>query len=169
MHNHNESGSGIVSGQVSVPVKDNNTLDARFIATLSDGSTAVEEKGQWVTKYGERKPWVRLTQWAAKEKLHLTSLRLNIDGRTIHMPREKFDKFSIENVAPDYYSLSYHLEVDDAMSGQSNQTYFIDLAAHYDESHMTVHYIQDTTDGNNSWVVVTKDDQPIVPSPRRKK
>ena len=170
MHQHNELGFEIPAGDVSssaLPVKESGSQNAHFVATLSDGSTAVEESGEWTTKYGERKPWVRLTQFAGKNGLHLTSLRLNIGGRTIHMPREKFDRFGLEGKTPNYYSLAYHLEVDNAMVGQGEQAHFVALAAHYDD--FTVHLIQDTGQGNTSWVVVTDGEgDPIVPSPRRK-
>ncbi len=168
MHTHDKSGFEIPAGSAELPITINQPPQtAHFVATLSDGTTAVEESGEWVTKYGERKPWVRLTRFAAKNGLHLTSLRLNIGGRTIHMPREKFDRFGLDGEAPLYYSLSYHLEVDDAMMGQGKQSHFIALAAHYDD--FTVHHIQDTSLGNNSWIVVTKGEgDPIVPSPRKR-
>lgn len=141
-------------------------IKAQFVATLSDGTTAVEESGAWITNAGERKPWVRLTQFAGSSGLHLTSLRLNIDGRTIHLPRENFNRFELEGLTPTYYSLSYKLEVDDVATGNFSEKYFIDLAAHFDD--LAVHYIQDTTVGNNSWIVVTTGDKPLAPSPRRK-
>lgn len=153
-------------GQEVISISAGNEMKARFVATLSDGSTAVEESGEWVTRYGERKPWVRLIQFVAKNGLHLTSLRLNIDGRTIHLPREKFDRFSLEGMTPNFYSLNYHLEVDDINAGGGKQTHFVDLAAHFDD--FSVHYIQDISQGSNSWIVVTKGDQPLVPSPRKK-
>lgn len=171
MHEHNHK-SGIIEipagdyTQQVIPVKAGNDMNARFVATLSDGTTAVEESGEWTTKFGERKPWVRLTQFAAKNKLHLTSLRLNLGGRTIHMPREKFDRFSLDCITPNFYSLNYHLEIDDIGQGGGSQTHFIDLAAHFDD--FSVHYIQDVSQGNNSWVVVTQGDSPLVPSPRKR-
>ena len=167
MHSH-ELGFEIPAGSGEAQIKINAPAQtAQFVATLSDGTTAVEESGEWVTRYGERKPWVRLTQFAAREGLHLTSLRLNIAGRTIHMPREKFDRFGLEGETPLYYSLSYHLEVDDAMMGQGKQSHFVALAAHFDE--FTVNYIQDVSLANTSWIVVTKGEgSPLVPSPRKK-
>lgn len=167
MHDH-KNGFEIPAGSTrsTIVAKNDSKVNARFVATLSDGTTAVEESGEWTTNFGERKPWVRLTQFAAKNGLHLTSLRLNIDGRTIHMPRDKFAQFSVEGEAPDYYSLSYHLEVDDAMSGGHSQTHFVDLAAHFGDD--AVHYIQDITLGNKAWIVFSKGDKPLAPSPRRK-
>lgn len=138
-------------------------MEAKWICTLSDGSTAVEDSGNWQVVPGQRKPWVRVTEFAAQEGLHVTSLRLNIGGRTIHMPRDKFEKFDLQGLSPDHYSVSYHLEVDKVGTRAEAITDFISLAAHYPD--FTIHYIQDTSTGNNSWVAVTKPHEALAPSP----
>lgn len=139
---------------------------ATWVATLSDGSTVTEHTGQFQVIPGERKPWVRLCDYAAQNDLHLTSFRLNYKGRTIHMPRPKFDRFGLhENSrAPLSYSLQYHVEGEFGEDGSFSQENFIDLAAHYQD--LTVHYIQEL-DGNNSWIVMTEGDLPLAESPRR--
>lgn len=140
--------------------------EVRWIATLSDGTTAVEHTGEYKIVPGERKPWVRLTQFLAEEDLHLTSLRLNFRGRTIHMPRQNFDRFSLGklSVAPSFYSLQYILEADISNGGELVETPFVDLIAHYDD--FQVHHIQELKDGNTSWVVTTKNLLPMAPTPR---
>lgn len=160
------NGRSLVSNGKAATTTVTPTSEGHWVATLSDGTTAVEKQGQWTMNPGERLPWVRLTHFAADNDLHLTSLRLNLMGRTVHMPREKFIKFSMadRSKAPKYYSLQYHLEVDDLMSGSENSTTFIDLAAHYDD--FAVHYIQDASEGNDSWIVVT-DTEALAPSPRK--
>lgn len=143
--------------------------DIKWIATLSDGTTAVEHTGEYKIIPGERKPWVRLVSFAGKNGLYLTSLRLNIRGRTIHMPRHDFDKFNLgsKNVAPLFYSLNYIIEgTMEADGGGLIQDNFIDLVSHYPT--YDVHYIQDITTGNNSWVTVTQGFTPNAPSPLRK-
>jgi hypothetical protein len=140
---------------------------ARWVATLSDGSTVAEHAGEFQIVPGERKPWIRLCQFAADNNLHLTSLRLNFKGRTIHLPRSKFDRFDMNESSrtPAFYALQYHLEGTFEEDGSFSQTDFIDLAAHYDD--FVVHYIQNITDANTSWVVVTNaDSEPLAPSPR---
>lgn len=134
----------------------------RWVATLSDGTTAVEHTGEYQIIPGERKPWVRLCEFTTENGLHLTSLRLNYKGRTIHMPRSKFDRFDMNerNRAPLFYALQYHIEGEFLENGEFSQTNFVDLAAHYGD--FAVHYIQDTTDGNNSWVLVTDGDEPLA-------
>jgi len=135
-------------------------MNAYWVATLSDGTTAVENLGEWGIIPGQRKPWVRLCEKLATEGKYITSLRLRIGERTIHLPRIE-NKFPSK--APSYYSLCYHLEVDDVLGGMKEK-YFIDLAAHYDD--FAVHYIQDTTEGNNSWITVT-DNKALAPSPKK--
>jgi hypothetical protein len=142
--------------------------DVKWVATLSDGTTAVEHSEDWKIIEGQRKPWVRLCQFAAEEGLHLTSLRLNFRGRTIHMPRMAFDRFDMneQSLAPKFYSLQYHIEGEFLDNGGFSQVDFVDLAAHYDG--YVVHYIQDVSDGNTSWVVVTDESrEALAPTPRK--
>ena len=140
----------------------------RWIATLSDGNTAVDQTGEWTEIPGERKPWVRLCDFAAKNKLHLTSLRLNVDGKTIHMPRDAWDRFDMNETAktPDFYSLTYHIEGELGDGGITNVEKFIDLAAHFDG--FAVHYLQNMTNPNVSWVLVTDVSGRMATTPHRK-
>lgn len=140
--------------------------DVKWVATISDGTTAAEHSGEYSIIPGKRKPWVRLTEDLHKKGLHLTSLRLNYDGRTIHMPRAKFDRFGLnsKSVPPEFYSLNYLIEGSLAPGGVLEQDNFIDLVAHYND--FQVHYIQDIQNGNNAWVTITKDFLPMASTPR---
>lgn len=144
---------------------------ATWVATLSNGHTLTER--DFSVQPGERKPWVQLTQLAAKSGHHVTSLRLNYKGRTIHLPRTNLSKFGYEGInrAPLFYSMVYHVEGDmplndDAEAAFMTQTNYVELAAHYDG--FMVRFIQDITDGNNSWIVVSDDIRAMAESPRRK-
>lgn len=139
--------------------------DVKWVATVSDGSTVVEHTGEYSVIPGQRKPWVRLTEDLLGKNQHLTSLRLNLRGRTIHLPRANFDRFNLGGLSrtPSFYSLAYLHEVEMSNSG-ANQTEFIDLVAHYDG--YEVHYIQDITDGNNSWITVTQGYEPLAATPK---
>jgi len=134
--------------------------NAHFVATLSDGTTATEHHGEWQIIPGQRKPWVRLIEKLATEEKHLTSLRLNIDGRTIHLPRPGNNRF--ESHPPLYYSLCYRFEADDIL-GDTKERHFIDIAAHYGD--FAVHSIHDLTDGKTSWICVTGPEA-LAPSPK---
>ena len=136
----------------------------QWVATLSSGDTAVEHVGEYQVKPGERLPWVRLTKFAADNKLHLTSLRLNVDGRTIHMPRPNFGRFNLgeKSISPLFYSLQYMVEGEMGGEGTMEAKYFVDMCAHF--ATYDVHYIHDTSQGN-SWIVVTDGFSPAAPSP----
>lgn len=133
---------------------------AKWVATLSDGTTAAEYTGEWQIIPGERKPWVRLCQYALDNDLHITSLRLNFKGRTIHLPRNNFGRFTLDSRAPLLYSVMYIAEGELPVSGNIEQHNYIDLAAHYDK--FDVHFVQDIDDGNTSWVVVTDPGEPLA-------
>lgn len=146
----------------------NHLPEGTWVATLSDGSTITEHSGQFKIIEGERKPWVRLCRFLGDNKLWLTSLRLNYRGRTIHMPRTKLDKFGMteRTRTPLYYSLQYHHEAEMTFGGAVKEEWnYIDLAAHYQD--FAVHFVQDVTNGDNSWIVVTDTDA-MAPTPLNK-
>lgn len=141
--------------------------DATWVATLSDGTTAVEETGRWKTIPGERKPWVRLADFAHQKGLYLTSLRVNFDGRTIHLPREKFGRFGLEDhvLAPRYYSLEYCVEAEMNEQGSfGDEKLFIKLAAHF-EDELAVNLVQQLNDQDISWIVLTKGGSRMATTP----
>jgi hypothetical protein len=139
-----------------------------WVATLSDGSTATEHSGEYTILSGERKPWVRLTRFLADNDLHLTSLRLNFRGRTIHMPRQNFGRFGLNEQSrpPLFYSLAYFLEGEINEAGEFGEKHFVDLVAHF--AKFDVHYVHDLQEGNTSWVLVTEGYNPMAPTPLNK-
>jgi hypothetical protein len=141
---------------------------AKWVATLSDGTTAVEHTGSFMLEEGKRKPWPRLTDYLAQNDLYLTSLRLNFLGRTIHLPRENFDKFNTGEInrPPLSYSLCYHIEAEAEYGSLAlEETRFIELTAHYED--FAVSYVQDITGRLNSWVFVTEARDGLAETPRR--
>lgn len=138
--------------------------EVTWIATVSDGTTIAEHEGQYEIIPGERKPWVRLCQSLRAEGKHLTSLRLRIGDRAIHLPRSQ-GRFSTKNpVAPDFYSLEHIVELD-GIGGDQSQSDFLDAAAHYEG--YSVHFITQVDDITNAWVEV-RDNACIAPSPTKK-
>lgn len=135
-------------------------MNARWVATISDGTVATELEGEWTIIPGERKPWVRLCQKLHQEGTWITSLRLNVNGQTIHLPRQN-NKF--ESEPPLYYDVCYHAEIDDIF-GDRTQKDYVDIGAFYDT--FSVHYIHEIGN-NNAWVTINK--KPALnPSPERK-
>ena len=130
-----------------------------WVATISDGTSAVEHQGEFQIISGERKPWVRLIKKLEAEGKYLTSLRLQAGERVINMPRLKNNRF--DSYPPLYYSLSYIYEADDLL-GRMTEKHFINLGAHYKD--YAVHFIQDMNDISSAWITVT-DNQAPAPSP----
>ena len=60
---------------------------ATFIASLSNGQTIYEGKGDFAQKVGELSPWQRLLSYVAEESLTITSLSITTpDGRRYNLP-----------------------------------------------------------------------------------
>jgi hypothetical protein len=135
---------------------------ANWIATLSNGETVVENTGKFRVIEGQRRPWVRLCSLVEENDLHLTSLRLNFKGKTVHMPK-KFDKFNLEGKPPVFYSLNYAIEADN-LTGDVDQTFWINLAAHYES--FVVNHLTNLSTGD-SHIVVTEPYEALAPTPRR--
>ena len=58
-----------------------------FIASLSNGQTIVEGKGEWCWADGLKSPWNRLVRYAAENELNITSISLfTTSGATFTMP-----------------------------------------------------------------------------------
>jgi hypothetical protein len=131
--------------------------NARWVATLSNGTVAVEKEGEFIIVEGERKPWFKLLQKLKSDGLWLTSLRLNIDGRKVHLPSINGGKF--DSKPPLFYSISYQLDIeinggiDRDEEGSVIQSHYIWLSAHYDN--FIVSFINGLDDENNSWISIT--------------
>lgn len=84
------------------------------------------------------------------------------------MPRDSFDRFNYNEkvLIPNLYSLTYHVEIDVTGGGASSEEKFIDLAAHYDG--FAVHYIQNVTNTNLSWIVVSDGSGRMAATPDRR-
>ena len=54
----------------------------RWIASLSNGQTLYEERGNFKTIDGELSPWLRLLSYATENNLSITSIALTFDERT---------------------------------------------------------------------------------------
>ena len=125
-----------------------------FVATLSNGTVAAENNGMWTVIPGERKPWVRLQQYCADNDLHITSLRLNVDGQTYHLP--KIDtRFNTGALHPDSYSIQYIGEVE--QDGTTNN--LIDVGAYYGD--VSVHLMCELDGQHTSWTQVRQDFKPL--------
>tara|TARA_R110000851_G_scaffold96046_2_gene208435 strand:+ start:1929 stop:2339 length:411 start_codon:yes stop_codon:yes gene_type:complete len=58
------------------------TKKVRWIASLSNGQTLYEERGNFKTIQGELSPWLRLLLYLTENNLAITSIALTFDERT---------------------------------------------------------------------------------------
>lgn len=133
-----------------------------WVATLSDGTVAIENKGDWSVVEGERKPWVRLCDHLVKNNLHITSLRYNANGTTYHAPRLN-DRFMHGGEHPETYSIQYIYERDEGSDGVT-ETQLVDIGAQYEG--FSVNQVIELDDQSNgkSWVQVRRDFVPMAPA-----
>lgn len=131
-----------------------------WVATLSDGTVAVEHKGDWQIIEGERKPWVRLCQLLQDKNLHITSLRYNANGQTYHAPRLN-DRFMHGGDHPISYSIQYIFERDEGIDGV-REFNAVDIGAQYEG--FSVNQIIELGGQRTSWVQVRYGFEPLAPA-----
>lgn len=84
-----------------------------FIASLSDGQTIVENKGDWCWLEGLKSPWQRLVRYTAENKLLITSLSLYTPlGTTFTLPtiggKPRFKGYT--NLTPEEQPIDYEVK-----------------------------------------------------------
>ena len=89
---------------------------ALWTASLSNGETVHEEKGEYKRIDGEPSPWVRLCLYIAEKNLSITSLAVySQDGRRFNLPstgtNPRFAAFS-ENEPPIGFNMFRKIGVD---------------------------------------------------------
>lgn len=140
-------------------------MPIRWVATLSNGDKAVEYSGEYQIVPGERKPWVRLTQFLVEKDLSLVSLELDVEGKKVSLPATDFNRFGLGdfNYIPLHYSLQYHIEGEFDQTGIFTQANYVDIVAHYQD--FAVHYIQNLN-GGDAYITVTQGFEPMAPTPK---
>jgi hypothetical protein len=134
-----------------------------WIAFLSNGEVAVQDRGEFEPKPGERASWVKMCEFCRDNDLYVRNVGVLVNDELLQFPGEGFHRFSQNIVLPDHYSLQYHVEADD-LFGDMRENHFIDLAAHYDG--YTVHVVRSTDDAQQ-WVFVTPGNDSMAPTPSR--
>lgn len=96
-----------------------------FIASLSNGETITEGKGEWCwTKDGRPSPWNRLIRYAIDKKATITSLSLfTPGGATFTIPpvgKARFTGYAKETTKPLDYQVGRHLIRDMDVGAHGN-------------------------------------------------
>lgn len=143
-------------------------IKTRWLASLSNGETAIEGKERFAEIASEQSPWQKLLHYIGKNKLSITSLRIQVekDGKTVntfHLPTKSGGyRFShLSSLKPIQFNYHRRLVQDvtaeqlasgridintDAVSTEK----FIEIDAIYDSVVMRI--LVDENTGTNSWV-----------------
>lgn len=139
----------------------------RFIASLSNGETIIEGKGDFEYIDGQQSPWLRLVRHAVDKQLEITSLALfTPDGRTFTLPsRGKNPKFKafLDSEKPIDYQIERKLSREMVMGKPVNNKSPIQsqkIVGHYTVGvaifpDKRVEVWVDEGDTRNSWFLTT--------------
>jgi hypothetical protein len=126
-----------------------------FIASLSNGQTITEGKGDYAVTTGELSPYQRLLAFCAKENVSITSLSLaTADGRRWNLPSSgKNPKFKAFGDAPKPLSYKFFrkmgVDIINSVS-QEQETYSV-IEATYPTHKLQV-WVDERT--GNSWSLI---------------
>jgi len=129
-------------------------------ASLSNGETAYEGKGQFEEIDGELSPWNKLVEYIADNDLKITSLALEtFDGRTFHVPSAgkspRFPMFENQPKPNDYRFFNAVTSVImESGEGDVTSMYRV-IEAVYDDHRLQMWV--DVYNPRNCWCLVVKD------------
>ncbi len=119
---------------------------ARWVAGLSNGEVAVEGTGLFAVEKGKLSPWLKLEKYLATEKLKITSLSIQMQGRVYNLPSQN-PRF--RGKAPIAYGY-FRKIILDTVKGDSR---YICIEAIYEHNSVQL-YVDETGKSMSSWVVV---------------
>lgn len=131
-----------------------------FTASLSNGETIHEEKGNFQTITGELSPWQRLLAFCASQKATITSLALyTADGKRWNIPSAgktpKFKAFA-DCEKPISYRFFRKIGADMRADGTiENTDHFNVIEATYTDGKKIQVWVDD--EGENSWTLLLKE------------
>jgi len=132
----------------------------RWRAILDDGSILTEGEGHFVVVEGESLPWRKLGEFINQSGSSLAAIEIDNNGRKTTIPAS-FSRFNLGSfeIHPQAYAVQYCVELRDVLNGGVQEEY-VDVIGLFKE--YRVHYISSE---NESYIVVTKGDEPMVPIP----
>lgn len=140
------------------------SIKARWLASLSDGTTAIEGKPPFEEIAGEPSPWQKLLLHLARSKLEITGLRIQVEKegepvRTFNLPSKspKQRWASLNPLIPTGFNYFRRVEqfMEPTQDGKLQPTQgrrFIEIHAYYPQFELVL--IVDEDEGNECWVVV---------------
>jgi len=144
-------------------------VKARWLVSLSNGETAIEGKSPYEEIEGELSPWQRLIRYIALNKLHITTIRIQIDvdnlpTRTFNLPSlsPKAKWGNLKPILPSGFN--YFRRVEQTMRPDyvdetgihglhpEAEIHFIEIHAYYPNFKLVTIVEEDT--GNESWSLI---------------
>lgn len=144
-------------------------VKARWLVSLSNGDTAIEGKAPYEEIEGELSPWQRLIRFIALNKLHITTIRIQVEvddlpTRTFNLPSlsPKAKWGNLKPILPSGFN--YFRRVEQSLQAESvdqdgvhglhptSEIHFIEIHAYYPT--FTLVTIVDEDTGNESWSLI---------------
>ena len=140
-------------------------VETKWVASLNDGSTAIEGTAPFAEVSGEDSPWAKLKKHIFDNHLHITGMRIqatklghptethNLPSLGDHNIRSngKHKKFRhVKPIQPISYDYFRYIETD--MYKIYKEQKFIEIRAIYED--FTVSLFVDEMEGSESWVVI---------------
>lgn len=137
-------------------------VKTKWLASLSDGTTAIENEGQFKEIAGELSPWQKFLIHLSEKDLHITGMRIQVErlgGSTQTYNLPSFNKTSEGNhekwvtlrpMIPESYN--YFRWVTKSLTDYTLVRHYIEIRAIYAD--FSVSLFVDENEGNESWVVL---------------
>lgn len=137
-------------------------VKTKWLASLSDGTTAIEGDGQYTETAGGLSPWLTLQKHLANTGLHITGMRIQVSKtgkaiRTYNLPSRhktpsgKHEKWpAIRPMVPQQYN--YFRWIASSRGDGIPPQRHIEIRSIYGD--VIVSLFVDENEGNESWVVV---------------
>ena len=142
-------------------------VTAKWLASLSDGATAIEGIPPFEVIPGELSPWLRLQEHLKASDLHITGLRIQVEKpgesiKTYNLPSYRADSLSGEHerwrfIRPlQPLSYNYGRVAEASWGGRGDMVRgrvpHIFISAEYEN--FTVYLFVDQLEGAESWVLI---------------
>lgn len=141
-------------------------VTSKWLAALSDGTTAVEGKDAFAAVKGELSPWQKLLRYQDEHGVHITGMRVQISKpgeatRTYNLPSfNKTPKGNHEKWVTLYPrdpgTYSYRRWVTCSLTAEEDR-HHIEIRAEYAD--FAVSLFVDEDEGNESWVVIHEEEK----------
>lgn len=134
------------------------TKKVRWIASLSNGETLYEERGNFKTIQGELSPWLRLLSYLTEKDLTITSIALTFDERTrYNLPSlSKSPKFHAFSTAAKPVAFNFFRKlggnVIDGKIDPRTADHFAVIEAQYESGQVVQVWVDDSN--GNTWTLM---------------